>query len=88
MEDEQEGVSIMGNWSGRWQYVLDKIIPYRTARWISLTIVLYLYALRVYLLNGWYVVTYGLGIYLLNQLVGFISPQVRLSPTLSEHRGG
>ena len=25
--------------------------------------------------NGWHIVTYGLGIYLLNQLIGFLSPQ-------------
>ena len=88
MEDEQEGVSIMGNFSSRWQYVLDKIIPYVTARWISLSIIIYIYALRVYFANGWYVVTYGLGIYLLNQLVGFISPQVRLLFMISENREG
>ena len=85
MEDGQEGVSIMGNFSSRWQYVLDKIIPYVTARWISLSIIIYIYALRVYFANGWYVVTYGLGIYLLNQLVGFISPQVRLLFITSEN---
>ena len=35
-----------------------------------------LYLLRVYYLNGWYIVTYGLGIYLLNLFIGFLSPQV------------
>ena len=32
--------------------------------------------LRVYLVNGWYIVTYGLGIYLLNLFIGFLSPQI------------
>lgn len=36
----------------------------------------FIYALRVYLVNGWYIVTYGLGIFLLNNLIGFLSPQV------------
>lgn len=36
-----------------------------------------IYALRVFLINGWYIVTYGLGIYLLNNFIGFLSPQVR-----------
>ncbi|PFH31992.1 putative RER1 protein [Besnoitia besnoiti] len=35
-----------------------------------------LYVLRVYFLAGFFVVTYGLGIYLLNLLIGFISPQI------------
>ena len=34
-----------------------------------------LYLLRVWLINGWYIITYGLGIYLLNSLIGFLSPQ-------------
>ena len=32
--------------------------------------------LRVYFLEGWYIVTYGLGIYLLNLFIGFLSPQI------------
>ena len=35
-----------------------------------------LYAIRVYLVNGWFIVTYGLGIFLLNNFIGFLSPQV------------
>mmetsp|Transcript_179480 Transcript_179480/g.436686 ORF Transcript_179480/g.436686 Transcript_179480/m.436686 type:complete len:134 (+) Transcript_179480:262-663(+) len=35
-----------------------------------------LYLLRVYLIDGWYIVTYGLGIYLLNLLIGFLSPPI------------
>ena len=36
---------------------------------------LLLYVLRVWIINGWYIVTYGLGIYILNLLIGFLSPQ-------------
>jgi len=32
--------------------------------------------LRVYLLQGWFIVTYGLGIYLLNLFIGFLSPSI------------
>ena len=28
------------------------------------------------MVNGWYIVTYGLGIYLLNMFIGFLSPQI------------
>merc|ERR1711998_717530 len=38
-------------------------------------VVVLIYCLRVYLINGWYIITYGLGIYILNLLIGFISPQ-------------
>merc|ERR1711870_100199 len=37
---------------------------------------LVLYIIRVYVKQGFYVVTYGLGIYLLNLLIGFLSPAV------------
>jgi hypothetical protein len=33
-------------------------------------------SVRVYYARGFYVVTYGLGIYLLNLLIGFLSPMV------------
>ena len=76
MQEEPEVAGIAGKMSSRWQYVLDKMIPHLMMRWIAFTISFSLYVLRVYYLNGWYIVTYGLGIYLLNQLLGFISPQV------------
>jgi hypothetical protein len=59
------------------QHYLDKAAPHTTVRWVVATILTLLYAVRVYFLNGWYIVTYGLGIYLLNLLIAFLSPQVR-----------
>jgi len=29
----------------------------------------------VYIIQGWFIVTYGLGIFLLNNFIGFLSPQ-------------
>ena len=40
---------------------------------------LLLFIFRVYVLQGWFIVTYGLGIYLLNLFIGFITPAVSLS---------
>lgn len=60
----------------KYQYVLDKSSPHVLFRWIGFAIVFALYILRVYFLDGWFIVTYGLGIYLLNQFIGFLSPQV------------
>lgn len=44
-------------------------------RWGLSAFVVMIYCLRVYLINGWYIITYGLGIYVLNLLIGFLSPQ-------------
>lgn len=38
--------------------------------------------MRIFTISGWYIVTYGLGIYLLNQLIGFLSPA--LDPSMDE----
>merc|ERR1712232_40539 len=51
------------------------ILWYRT-RWGVFCVLLMVYGLRVYLKQGFYVVTYGLGIYLLNLLINFLSPAV------------
>ncbi|XP_060217307.1 protein RER1A-like [Lycium barbarum] len=59
------------------QYYLDKTTPHATYRWIGTFVLALLYALRVYYVQGFYVVTYGLGIiYILNLLIGFLSPLV------------
>lgn len=60
----------------RLQHLLDKSTPHLVPRWIGWGALLLLYVLRVYLLAGFYIVTYGLGIYNLNLLIGFITPQV------------
>lgn len=72
----EEEASTAKKWSSKWQYLLDKASPHIALRWLAFTISFFAYVLRVYLLNGWYIVTYGLGIYLLSQLIGFITPQV------------
>merc|ERR1719158_76254 len=58
------------------QIYLDKSIVWRKTRWTSFGVALVFYVVRVYLLQGFYVVSYGLGIYLLNLLIGFLSPAV------------
>lgn len=58
------------------QYYLDKSTPHSTYRWIGTLVLVLIYALRVYYVQGFYIVSYGLGIYLLNLLIGFLSPLV------------
>ena len=67
--------NLLADWGKKFQYLLDKTSPHLTYRWIVFAIFIILYTVRVYLVDGWYIVTYGLGIYLLNQFIGFLSPQ-------------
>ncbi|PRQ48056.1 putative retrieval of early ER protein Rer1 [Rosa chinensis] len=62
--------------SRRYQHLLDKTTPHVLHRWLATLGVALVYVLRVYFVQGFYVVSYGLGIYLLNLLIGFLSPQV------------
>lgn len=57
----------------RW---LDKSTPYPTFRWCLWVAMVALYLLRVYFLQGWYIVTYALGIYLLNLFIAFLTPKI------------
>lgn len=60
----------------RLQQLLDRSTPHIGPRWLVWGVLLLLYCVRVYFLAGFYIVTYGLGIYNLNLLLGFITPQV------------
>ena len=60
----------------RAQSVLDKTTPHPLARWLALAALRARYALRGWRLDGWFIVTYGLAIFMLNLFIGFISPQV------------
>ncbi|XP_075510584.1 protein RER1A-like [Primulina tabacum] len=62
--------------SQRYQHLLDKTTPHVLNRWIAFLCIAALYVVRVYLVEGFYVVSYALGIYILNLLIGFLSPQV------------
>ncbi|XP_019183601.1 PREDICTED: protein RER1A-like [Ipomoea nil] len=62
--------------SRRYQHLLDKTLPHFLYRWIAFLALALVYVVRVFLLQGFYVVSYALGIYILNLLIGFLSPQV------------
>lgn len=67
------------------QYYLDKSTPHAHYRWTGTFALALVYAMRVYYLQGFYVVSYGLGIYILNLLIGFLSPLV--DPELEQSDG-
>ncbi|KAK1360712.1 hypothetical protein POM88_045186 [Heracleum sosnowskyi] len=66
-------------------FYLDKSTPFATHRWLGTLVVAFIYVLRIYHIHSFYAVTYGLGIYVLNLLIGFISPIV--DPELEELDG-
>lgn len=49
--------TFVADWSRKWQYLLDKSSPHPLYRWIVFGAVLILYLLRVYLLDGMYIVS-------------------------------
>jgi hypothetical protein len=65
---------IKAPYARRWQHLLDISLPYWKIRWLFAGFLLFLYILRVYLLEGFHMISYALAIYLLNRLLDFISP--------------
>ncbi|CAH2061381.1 unnamed protein product [Thlaspi arvense] len=59
----------------RQQHLLDKTVPHVLYRWIACLCVVLIYFVRVFLLEGFYIITYAIGIYLLNLIIAFLSPQ-------------
>jgi len=59
----------------KWQHYLDLSAPHTGPRWMVSAAIMGVYCIRVYLINGWYIISYGLGLYVLNLLIGFLSPQ-------------
>merc|ERR1712080_508237 len=58
-----------------YQNYLDKSTPYTAYRWVATGTVFFLFGLRIVFAQGWYIVAYSLGIYLLNLFLAFISPK-------------
>lgn len=55
---------------------LDKWTPYTKTRWAVAIGLILLFLLRVFLCQGWYIVTYALGIYHLNLFIAFLTPKI------------
>lgn len=56
------------------QYWLDISTIHVVPRWILFATLLALFFLRIYLVQGYFIVAYGLGIFLLNNFIAFLSP--------------
>eukprot|EP00475_Leptophrys_vorax_P034066 TRINITY_DN5451_c0_g1_i2.p1 TRINITY_DN5451_c0_g1~~TRINITY_DN5451_c0_g1_i2.p1 ORF type:complete len:140 (+),score=20.41 TRINITY_DN5451_c0_g1_i2:65-421(+) len=73
--DPSQAQLILRQIQQRWQHYLDVLTPKVGIRWGIAAGLLLLYALRVWAIAGFYIITYALGIYLLHLLIGFLSPQ-------------
>ncbi|XP_059279370.1 protein RER1A-like [Lycium ferocissimum] len=62
--------------SQRYQHLLDKSTPQVLYRWIFFGLIALIYAVRVFMVQGFYIITYALGIYIIQLLIAFLSPQV------------
>jgi hypothetical protein len=57
------------------QYLLDRITPFISLRWLFNLLLLVLFFLRIFFSQGFYIIAYGLGIFLLNQFILFLTPK-------------
>lgn len=70
------GSKIAARFNQQTQILMDKSAPYIGVRWAAWVVLVILFALRIWMLKGFYIVAYALGIFNLNLLLGFLSPQV------------
>lgn len=54
----------------------DKSTPHTKARWIGAFVNMGLFFIRIVTAQGWYIVTYALGIYHLNLFIAFLTPKI------------
>jgi len=57
------------------QHLLDRATPFVGLRWSSNFILLIVFFVRIFLVQGFYIIAYGLGIFLLNQFILFLTPK-------------
>lgn len=58
-----------------YQTYLDKSTPFTTYRWVATAALLVIFFIRIFVAQGWYIVAYSLGIYLLNLFLAFLQPK-------------
>lgn len=65
-----------------YQELLDKSVPQTSKRWIGFGVLLSVFFLRIIFSQGWYIICYALGIYLLNLFLAFLTP--KFDPSLEQ----
>eukprot|EP01147_Barroeca_monosierra_P005333 gene5333-8854_t len=67
--------------NNRWQLFMDAITPWITTRWVFSVVSIIAFMARIIIVQGWFIVAYALGIYLLNLLIAFLTP--RFDPAIT-----
>lgn len=70
-----------------YQSQLDRLTPHTHIRWCSSVVLILLFLLRVFTKQGWYIVTYALGIYHLNLFIAFLTPKIDPELDLDNEEG-
>lgn len=65
-----------------YQTFVDRSVPHTLYRWCGFAGLLFIFMLRIVLSQGWYIICYSLGIYLLNLLLAFLTP--KFDPSLEQ----
>ena len=65
-----------------YQTYLDQSVPHFAIRWSATAVLVLLFFVRIVLAQGWYIIAYGLGIYLLNMFLAFLTP--KFDPSLEQ----
>ena len=68
----------------KYQMQLDRVTPFPKQRWAATGVIVVLYVLRSATVGGFYIISYALGIYLLNLLIGFLAPKIDPEVILGE----
>ncbi|XP_076035410.1 protein RER1 isoform X1 [Oratosquilla oratoria] len=58
------------------QYYLDKWTPHTASRWVFTVVLIAGFLIRIFLMQGWYIICYALGIYHLNLFLAFLTPKI------------
>lgn len=69
-------------YSQMYQKYLDKVVPFTLYRWLGFGGLLLLFMIRIVWAQGWYIICYTLGIYLLNLFLAFLQP--KFDPSLEQ----
>lgn len=73
--------------SQTYQSLLDKWTPHTKMRWVAAGALMLAFLLRIFLKQGWYIVTYALGIYHLNLFIAFLTPKIDPALDLDDDQG-
>ncbi|KAI3406467.2 hypothetical protein KGF56_000599 [Candida oxycetoniae] len=65
-----------------YQKFIDELVPYTRYRWLAFAVLILLFFTRIFLTQGWYIICYALGIYLLNLFLAFLTP--KFDPSLEQ----